>query len=131
MIRTKKARVVRRQSEVAEKMERVRRLLANAGYETFRVSPKSRRTSFDILAVKVGTIFLEPYWLYPTRTGRVVVRPWRDRKGSSYDLYRDISKQSRHSLRLFRSSPMPRTSVWYDWLTRASRKEAELLKLLV
>lgn len=131
MIRTKKARVVRRQSETAHKMEKVRSLLATAGYHPFRVSRERRRTSFDIIAVKkVGRLYI-PLWLYPTRTGRVVVRPWRNRKGASQELYRDISKKSRQSLRLFRSSPMPRTSVWYDWLTRASRKEAELLKLLM
>ncbi len=129
MIRKSKEQTVRRQSEVAERMKRVKRLLANAGYETYRVGQKSRRSSFDILAVKVGEILLEPYWLYPTKTGRVVVRPWRARKGAVKDLYRYIGEKNRKAHNLFSSRPMPRTSQshWYDWVTKASRKQARLL----
>lgn len=127
MIRTKKARVVRQPSPTAQKMEKVRSLLATAGYHPFRVSRERRRTSFDIIAVKkVGRMYI-PLWLYPTRTGRVVVRPWRNRKGASQELYREISDLARKSLRLFRSVPMPKTDSLHEWFTHASRKEVKLL----
>lgn len=108
-------------------MEKVRSLLATAGYHSFRVSCERRRTAFDIIAVKKVNSLYIPIWLYPTKSGRVVVRPWRNRKGASQELYREISEPTRKSLRLFRSVPMPKTDSLHEWFTQASRKEIKLL----
>ena len=129
MIRTNKSRVVRK-SPVAEKMERLRHLLGEKGYWVFRVSPKLRKTSLDIVAVEKDYPPVS-YWLYPTKTGRVVVRAWRIRKGASQEFYSNIRlpDRERKALKLLRSSPMPETSSWHNWLTKDSKKEAEHLKV--
>lgn len=113
--------------ELRTRMMLLRRLLREAGYWIFDVDPARRKTELDIIAV--GPIYTtSPVWIYPSRTGRLVIRSG----GSRFQAGRlrlSVPESHRRGLRMMISREMEQTPNWHDWLAPASRHEARLLGL--
>ncbi len=114
--------------EMRGRITLLRRLLGKAGYLIFDANPDRRKTPIDIVVVHPLNP-TAPYWLYPSRAGRIVVRPWVGGLGAWRLSYQHIPEEHRAMLKLIRSKPIPSKGHWYDWLSPASRIEARSLGL--
>lgn len=118
--------------ETCSHMRTLTKLLAEAGYYVFEVCDERRRTASDIIAVKKGKP-ITPFWIYPSKQGRIIVRPWTHGAASRELSYRDVNRNYRKPLRLVRSSPIAKSTKcgWQDWLSPSSKVEAEHLGLWI
>lgn len=115
--------------ETQANLSLARRLLAEAGCKIFDAHPAYRRTELDLIVVHPNRPAC-PAWIYPSRAGRLVIRPWAN-AAQARDLKRRLPAEHRSKLRLMISRPMPLTPAWHDWLSPASKREARLLGLPV
>lgn len=116
------------QRELEGRTARLRQLLGEAGYKIFEVEPLRRRSELDLIVLRASHP-TAPVWIYPSRTGRLILRPWTTSLKQTLRLRQDIPKRYRAGLRMLSSRPMPKGGEWHEWLSPAARAEARLLRV--